>query len=70
MSLDPGIAAASLGACGVIITAILRFAPKRNANTDNYVSKELFDERTKGIAQSLDRIETKLNAHCAREMET
>lgn len=66
MSLDPGVAAASLGACGVVIAAIVRFGPSKT----NYVSKELFEERTGSIAQSLNRIETKLNAHCAREMET
>jgi len=71
MSLDPGIAAAAVAGCGVVIAAIVKFGPnKGNGSSSNYVSKEMFEERTGSIAQSLQRIETKLNAHCAREMET
>lgn len=71
MSLDPGIAAVGVGVCGTVIAAIIKFAPnKGNGTGAGYVSKELFDERTTAIAQSLNRIEKKLNAHCAHERET
>jgi len=71
MVLDPGVATAAVAGCGVVIAAIVKFGPnKGNGNSGSYVSKELFEERTGSITQSLKRIENKLDAHVAHKMET
>lgn len=68
MTLDPGIAAVGVGVCGTIIAAIVKFGPAKNGG--GFVSKDLFEERTRTIFQSLGRIETKLDAHIAHSEET
>jgi len=73
MSLDPGIAAVGVGVCGTVIAAILKFGPSRHCPPDAaqppVVAKELCDERSGRIFDSLLRIERKLDAHIAHETE-
>jgi len=43
-----------LGGSGVAITGICKFRPRKN---NKYVPMQLFDERTKNMAASIERIE-------------
>ena len=73
MTLDPGIAAVGVGVCGTVIAAIIKFGPSKDCQPDapptKVVSKDLCDERSGRIFDLLVRIERKLDAHIAHQME-